>query len=238
MKHRRKTVGECVYCGAVGVVEKEDVIPKCLFPTPRPNDLVKVPSCRPCNAAKSKDDDYLRDFLVSDISTGSHPVAQSLFHQKVLSSVRQNSSDFARIAVSDGKLAPYRTREGLYLGHAYSIPLDDVRLHRIFGTIVRGLYFKANGVRIPDAYVFNAGRIDSLAFNRDWPQLSKIGFNGPYKIGDGIFTCIWMKADIDPFLTSWWLFFYDSIGIFITSEKSEGPGKGLVDQPDRYEELP
>lgn len=193
MARRRKQVGECVYCEAVGVVEKEDVIPKCLFPKPRPNNLVKVPSCRACNAAKSKDDDYLRDLLVSDISTGSHPVAQSLFHKKMLSSVRQNSSDFARIAKSEGELAPYRTQGGLYLGKAFSVPIDEARLNRIFATIVRGLYFKANGVRIPGTYVFDVRRIDMLAFNQYWPQLSKIGFNGPHQIGNGVFTCIWVK---------------------------------------------
>lgn len=217
MAKRREQIGECVYCGTTGALEKEDVIPKCLFPKPRPNDLVKVPSCRKCNLEKSKDDDYLRDLLVSDISTGNHPIAQTLFHDKMLSSFRQNSSDFARRAVSEGELSPYRTREGLYLGQAFSVPVDAGRLDRIFSTIVRGLYFKANGVRIPDNYAFDVRRIDMLAFNRHWPELLKVRPNGPHRIGNDVFTCIWVKADVDPFLTVWWLFFYDSIGIVVNS---------------------
>jgi hypothetical protein len=71
-----------------------------------------------------------------------------------------------------------------------------------------------------------------LAFNRDWPQLSKIGFNGPHQIGNGVFTCIWVKADVDPFLTVWWLFFYDSIGMVIASEKSEGQDNKAASRSD------
>ena len=48
----------CVYCGESGLMEDEDVIPKCLFLKPA-SDRILLPSCRPCNVEKSKNDDLL-----------------------------------------------------------------------------------------------------------------------------------------------------------------------------------
>lgn len=215
MGRKKKTVGPCVYCGKITDLTKEDVIPKCLFSKPRPADLVKVPACRPCNNAKSKNDDYLRDILVSDAYAYGNPVARDLFHQKMLSSARQGSSVVARTALLTGRQRPLYTPGGVYLGDCVSAPLDVERVNHIFSQIVRGLYFKARGRRIPDDYVFDVRRYRPLEFNRVWEVLQRTGYHGPFRIGGEIFTCLFVDAVEDPFFTQWWLWFYDSVCVYV-----------------------
>jgi hypothetical protein len=218
MGKQKKKIGICVYCGLVAPLEKEDVIPKCLFLKPRPSDLVKIPSCRKCNLDKSKDDDFLRDLLVTDISVADNPIAQAIFRQKMLSSVRQKSSELARTAITKGRIEPFYTKAGIYLGNCVFAPVDASRINRIFTRIVRGLYYNARNERIPDEYSFEVLKIDPLGFRVAWPEIEKLGYNGPHYIGNEVFSCIWMYADADPFLTIWWLFFYDSLGIHVNTQ--------------------
>ena len=54
----------CIYCGVNVGDEPDHVPPKCLFPQPRPSDLVTVPSCARCNRRFALDDEYFRDVIV------------------------------------------------------------------------------------------------------------------------------------------------------------------------------
>jgi len=78
--------GECVYCGITAMLTTEHVIPRCLFTEPRPDNMITVPVCKDCNGHKSSNDDYLRDFLVTDHRTSEHPVAKQIFLGKALRS--------------------------------------------------------------------------------------------------------------------------------------------------------
>jgi hypothetical protein len=216
MKKKEKKVGECAYCGEITNLTDEHVIPRCLFEKPLPPDIVVVGVCERCNHEKSKDDDYLRDFLVTDMGGSEHPIAKRIFQTKTLSSARQNKSALLRTAKTQGRFEPVRTKGGIYLGEGYGIPLDGERVNRIFIRIVRGLYYKTKKKRIPDDYVFDVSRWDASEFNEIWPRLEKIGFNGPYRCGD-VLTCLMLYAQEDEFITNWWLWFYDGICIHIAT---------------------
>lgn len=47
----------CVYCGKPATT-KDHVIPRCLLEKPFPPNLPTVPSCKPCNEAYSRDEQY------------------------------------------------------------------------------------------------------------------------------------------------------------------------------------
>jgi len=47
----------CAYCGKQATT-KDHVIPRCLLEKPFPSNLPTVPSCRPCNEAYSRDEQY------------------------------------------------------------------------------------------------------------------------------------------------------------------------------------
>lgn len=217
MSRKQRKRGECAYCGTVAELTIDHVIPQCLFTKPLPPDMVKVSACEQCNNTKSKDDDFLRDFLVTDIFASEQPTAKAIFTQKVVSSARQNKSALMRSFKSHARLEPLHTRGGIYLGHAYSAPLDGERVTQIFCRIMRGLYYKIRSQRIPDKYKCEVSRWEPTGFNEFWPTLKQIGFNGPYHCGD-VFTCIMLYADEDPFITAWWLCFYDRICIHVSTE--------------------
>src|SRR5208283_2514674 len=57
---RSQKIGECLYCGRVRPLTRDDVPPKNLFPKPRPSNLITVPSCQKCNQSFMLDDEYFR----------------------------------------------------------------------------------------------------------------------------------------------------------------------------------
>ena len=213
MGKKKKRQAQCAYCGIWGQVTDDHVIPQCLFNKPLPKDIVLIPACAKCNNNdKSKDDEYLRDYLVTDIHTSNHHIAQSIFHSKFLSAVRQNKSALAREVTKSASQEPFYSKGGIYLGEAVSGNFDGERMRRIFCRITHGLYFKVRRKRIPDSYVCRAERWTADDFNKLWPKLQEVGFNGPYECGD-VFRCIMLYADEDEFITTWWLWFYDQMCI-------------------------
>jgi hypothetical protein len=91
----------------------DHMVPRCLFPSPLPSDLVTVPVCASCNNEKSRDDDYLRDMLVIDIDNTHHPEAQALLKGKVIRSMRKNRSVIARDVCAKSVIRPMLTMGGV-----------------------------------------------------------------------------------------------------------------------------
>lgn len=210
MKKSRRQIRECVYCGEIKEVSREHVIPKCLFVKPYPPNLITVKACDDCNNAKSLNDDYFRDFLVADNWVSQSPIAQQIFHQKMLSSQRQGKSLIARETVRKAKLEPFYTKGGIYLGDYYSIPVDGERIEKIFETFVRGLYYDSQKQRFPDGYVFELYR----HFPWDFKDVTESFFSRlhPNSITLGkVFGCAFTKAHEDRFTSLWLFWFYERI---------------------------
>jgi hypothetical protein len=51
-------MNEKCYCCNENTISREHIPPKCLFLTPRPSNMITVPSCQKHIFAKSKDDEY------------------------------------------------------------------------------------------------------------------------------------------------------------------------------------
>jgi hypothetical protein len=64
---------ECVYCGAEATTV-DHVIARCLLEKPYPPNLKTLPSCRPCNEAYAKDEEY---FLAVLAQSGCAPSLES-----------------------------------------------------------------------------------------------------------------------------------------------------------------
>jgi hypothetical protein len=63
----------CIYCGKRKGTTKDHVPPKCLFPLPKPSNLVAVPCCYVCKKTYEKDDEPVRNPLSSLETTENHP---------------------------------------------------------------------------------------------------------------------------------------------------------------------
>jgi len=225
MSRKRKVCGECAYCGEVTELTKDHVIPKCLFQKPRPSKPVIVWACRPCNLEKSKTDDYLRDFLVLDAYSSENSVAQAIFHESMLSSVRQNSSALAKAAMSKSRLHSIVSPGGIYLGDVLSFPIEGLE---IFSRIARGLYYNLQKQRIPDNYIFDVNRPDPLRLNEIMTNILQLPHKA-FHVGNAKeFVGIFLGSAEDPFTMIWLLWFYQSICIYVGSKPPTASSSALT----------
>src|SRR5260370_10363766 len=89
----KKKTGMCAYCGTMGEITRDHVIPKNLFAGNVPGDIPKVGACPACNnPAKSDDDRYLQHMLVMDSASSKQPTPQQLFADKFVRTVPGNTS--------------------------------------------------------------------------------------------------------------------------------------------------
>jgi hypothetical protein len=225
MSKKGRKIGQCVYCGETKLLTRDHVISKCLFPAPLPSFMVTVPACDACNSEKAKHDDYLRDMLVMDASASKSQAAQEILTGKVFRAADRNQSLAMRAAKSKGKIEPIYSPGGIYLGQGFSFPLEAERINRVFLLIVRGLYYKIRKQRLPDDCEFEVRRV--FDFSEVWERLQQIGYNA-YKLGDGVFTCIFIYAAEEPFLTQWWLWFYESICIHVSTTPANFDAESLL----------
>lgn len=190
---------------------KEHVVPRCLFTKPLPSFMVTIPVCADCNHSKSKDDDYFRDVLVFDIDASDNKTAQQLLDGPVLRSIQKNRSKAAIKAMQNIRSEQMFSPAGIYLGMAYSFPIDVNRINRTLCLIVRGVYFSLLGKRLPNDCKFEIRRLTSVDFAAQWQHLQKIQHNQLRRLGGDVFACIFMYADEENSMSHWWLWFYDNI---------------------------
>lgn len=217
MKRKRKRkVEECVYCGEVKEVTRDHVIPECLFKRPYPKNLITVPVCHKCNNAKSKNDDYLRDFITTDIYGNQSPIAQEIFRDKVVRSCRSNRSLMTREFLSKAHLEPFYTKSGIYLGDFPSARVDSKRIKTIFSMIARGLFYDHRRQRIPDDYVFEVFRYHPWDFKDVWENFKQMHLNGSRILGD-VFGCRYISAEEDSPTTLWLMWFYRTFFVSVSA---------------------
>lgn len=133
----------CVYCGLRPAQTDDHVPPKCLFPRPRPSDLITIPSCLECNQGAGKDEEY---FLASIMFTraGSSTTGRQLWREKLRRMYAKNLGLRYRIAASLQRVNVH-TPAGLFLGRHLAQNPDLVRLEKVVVKIVKGLYYFEHG---------------------------------------------------------------------------------------------
>jgi hypothetical protein len=207
---RKPRIGECTYCGNVTVLTSEHVVPRALFVPPYPSHPVVVPVCQSCNVAKSRHDDYLRDFLALDYRSSQSSIAQTLFSRKVWRSISRNSSELVRTAVQAVDLAPLYTRGGIYLGDYPKASVDDTRLSSVLSLMVRGLYYDARKQRLPNDYAVTVLRHDPWDYQAIYKAFNLSSRPATRMLGE-VFACALRWATEDPCITIWLLLFYNRV---------------------------
>ena len=127
-KTRNNRIGECIYCGAIGCVTGDHVPPKNLFPPPRPNNLIVVPSCLPCNQSASLDDEYFRLTLSLRDDTRDHPAVGLLLPSVRRSLANPRKAKFTRAFRRGITRADIETPAGIFLGQGPAYQVDLRRL--------------------------------------------------------------------------------------------------------------
>jgi hypothetical protein len=147
----------CVYCGATDRLSRDHIPPKNLFPKPRPDDLITVPSCKRCNQGNSKDDTYFRDMLVLRHDLSENPLVQALIGSVLRSFNRTEGEKYFRSLYSKLGQHDARTKQGIYVGPQPTVEVDLNRILKVIKRIVRGLHYHENNSCLsPDyeVYVF------------------------------------------------------------------------------------
>ncbi len=174
--------------------------------------MIIVEACEECNNLKSKDDDYFRDFLVTDLSNSKEPIAQRLLHSKTIKSVKLNSSSFAKqIQASKVEYISVLSNKGEKL---VVIETDLTRLNNIIEKMIKGLYYAVKGKIIPQNITIEITRFQPDNQTLDTLQMLVTSKTYQcYKCGDGdVFYVVRSPlAEECEFSFNWFLFFYQNI---------------------------
>jgi hypothetical protein len=228
----------CGYCGATSTLTKDHVVPRSLFGSSVPSNIPSISACRQCNNhLKSADDNYLRDLFASDLRHAQHPVARANF-AKVRRSARNAHSTFAKATIQAQRVNLF-TPGGIYVGQAFTVPVDQKRLERIMKTMARGLFFHHTRTILPDDPTQVAY---SVRFWDDPTSVMDVVTNllqagAPHvEVGDGsVVEYLYAIAPGDPKLSIWLLNFYRrsiwSITTYDPSTPLQPVQPGVADSP-------
>lgn len=224
MSRKRKNNGECAYCGIISELTRDEVLPRCLFSKPRPDNLIKVLACARCNnEEKSRDDDFLRDLILSDRNSMKNETAKNLFDTKALSSINKNKSFFARQTAPTTKRIPEYSEAGIYLGEVYQIRVNGDRVHKIFSRIVTTLYYWKTHQRIPPNCEFsieqvkpkNLDEVKKLFNNTELYEFYEHKCRNEFKL------IMIYNQDKDNYVAMFWLIFYEYVCWFVGVEQAK-----------------
>jgi hypothetical protein len=214
----KRSEGQCVYCGETGILTDDHIPPQCLFGKPRPNDLIRIPSCIRCNNEASKDDEYFKTILVLKDKAGDHPEAVAIRPSVVRALRKSKKRAFARSLARRSQPISIMSPVGLYLGRRMAYNVDLKRLDRVVARITKGLFYSRKGHRVPDGYevhAFSESGIRDLTsaetaqMHRD--LIGPVLNNTPTSIGRGAMR-FWVSfAANDPLVSGWIYEFYADV---------------------------
>jgi hypothetical protein len=176
-----------------------------------------VPACGQCNAAGRRDDEYFRLALALNERIASEPDVQAVIPEVLRSLQRAEATGLRNMFLRGAHQVDQVTPAGLYLGRtmAYNVDLD--RLGTVCGRIVRGLWYKHHGSRLPDGYEVKAFAtaglrdIDAETFAETTRLLgSIIETTEPHSVGR-IFSYVFHADERDHAISAWILLFYRNI---------------------------
>jgi len=208
--NRRK--GRCAFCGKIGIVTRDHVPPKAIFPAPFPEDLITVPGCSSCNHGASTRDEEFRVFLSLQLGTGTER-ASRLWTNHAVPTLQHNQKLLHRIV---GSMREYevRTGGGLIVGKQRGIPWEKTSTVETMEKIVRGLYFHHfNDVLSADVTV-TIGLLSSIP-NEFVPIMEEMALNS---VGIDAFAYRYTRAGDSPKESLWIMLFYKKILIYGITE--------------------
>jgi hypothetical protein len=231
-RRKQQKTGECVYCGKVAPITEDHVPPKNLFAKPRPNNLIKVPSCKEChseNKQVSQDDEYFRLMLTLREDTANHPDVEKILPIVLRSLARPDKIGFAKSLIKNMKKVNVRTQSGLYLGTKPAYDVNLTRLDNVARRITKGLFYYETGSRLLDEYeVFSFSEsglrnvTDKVKQHLKEKILRPLMSNSAKIIGKQVFSYRVSFSDKDANSSVWLFIFYKRIAFLcMTLPKKE-----------------
>jgi hypothetical protein len=151
-KKTKASIGECVYCGKNGKLTADHVPPQCLFPGIPRNLLVELPACFSCNNGASKDDQWFKGNLAFREDVSGDADYQEITASAIRDLARLQAQGMANHFLRYMHEVEIVTRSGLFLGRKLAFDADLNRLSKVPTRIVKGLFWKIKGYRLPAGY--------------------------------------------------------------------------------------
>ncbi|MFH2069320.1 MAG: hypothetical protein ABII89_07680 [Candidatus Omnitrophota bacterium] len=208
----------CAYCGATDGLTKDHIPPEQIFPSPRPSNLITVPTCGNCHSDTSKDDEYFRLKVCLREDAGNHPKARKNWDAIFRSLNRMEASGFQKSFFADMHNVQLSTPAGIFIGQQLGYDVNMIRIRRVVERITRGLYFAERGsflgfhneVRVhadEDLHQETKKVLDELSKN----VLLPLAAQTPKIIGDNVFSYRFHITDENPAYSVWGFSFYGSV---------------------------
>lgn len=138
----------CAICGINKATTSDHLPPKSIFPKPRPNNLITVPSCTSCNNNASDLDEAFRLYLALHVGNQGDKITSKYF-KEALKTYRHNKR-LQREILGNAKPINSTTPNGQSIKILWNSKAHDAVIERM----VRGLYFNHFGeVLHPDAKI-------------------------------------------------------------------------------------
>ena len=148
MRKRQQKIGQCIYCGNTRPLTDDHIPPANLFTKPRPNNLIKVPSCFPCNNGSSKDDEDFRLKIAIREDIADHPAAKLILPSVLRSLSKPNKKGFTKALVDSMREFECMTPAGLYIGKGATYDVNNDRINSVATRIIKGLFYHHKHIRV------------------------------------------------------------------------------------------
>ncbi|MCR9093725.1 MAG: HNH endonuclease [bacterium] len=228
MGKQKRHVGRCVYCGHSGMVTRDHVPPRGLFPSALRGDLPIVDSCRACNQSYAHDIEYVRDCLALDEDVGSTPYGVALF--EVARRNARRGFGPARGLIRDAERVEVLSPEGVVLGERFQVGIDRGRILHVVRRTVQGLWAHHIGQVLPPELTVNcwmAGEVADVVLGEEEPWMSlreEITSAPLMSLAKGAFGYRFVVVPDHSEASIWFLHFYSAktfIGITLNEEVAE-----------------
>jgi hypothetical protein len=215
-KKKSKKTGECSYCPWIGAVTDDHIPPECLFPGIPRRELITVPACHTCNNRASKDDEYFKRAVVLRDDVSADSSVQMLLPSVLRSLGKPEARRMAAQFLQGVHEVEIKTRAGIFLGTRPAYDVDLNRLSRVPTRIVKGLFAKSRGDRLPKEYEVTKYATDGLssaapALKREIIHFLRTVVNSPLISVGQTFTYRNTFLNEDPNVSVWEIGFFKTV---------------------------
>jgi len=214
----------CIYCGKRRATTDDHVPPKCFFPTPRPNNLITVPSCSICNNVFGKDDERARNLLTSLDVTEKHPsIVNQIADKRNRAFRRKRGKDNFLHILRSLRMVDVYSEGGIYLGRRPAFNLDQDVMNRFIERLTRALIYHETDI----GYIKGKIKWDMAPNNESiklMPKHLKDFFDNvgrAKEIGKDIFKYIGYYDNRFGANSLWVMIFYEGVGFMSTFFEAE-----------------
>lgn len=199
----------CFLCGKPATTD-DHLPPKCIFPKPRPSNLITVRACEDCNGGSKLDDEYFRDLCWTGIDEHKFPTALALSIQRIDElGINPRKRGYGITSYNSLRYFEVFTAAGLWIGKAPAREFDKSRINQVARKLIHGLHYHHYHSRVPEGFEVTIYHEHEMREEGMRILMSVCNETPPHRIGDGVFTYKYGRLIEDERYSVWGCSFFD-----------------------------